>query len=102
MFAQKMDKTGVSSDFWMKRRFCLYHFLSRLVIFWSGTSPYDIDERKDEKHERINNDEKIWPGASIQLSVQRPGEKYAQAVFLGGKVRRENVSPSIGAGEGCH
>ena len=43
-----MVKTGVLSDFWMKRRFCLYRFLSRLVIFWSGTNLYDNDERKDE------------------------------------------------------
>jgi hypothetical protein len=41
MFAQKMDKTGVLSDFWMKRRFCLYHFLPHLVIFWPEATPYN-------------------------------------------------------------
>ena len=82
--------------------FCLYHVLPHLVIFMIEASSTAADERKDETHERINGDEKIRPGASVQLPVQRPREKYAQAVFLGGKIRWENVSPSAGAGEGRH
>ena len=68
-------------------RFCLYLFLPYLDMFVIEASPTVADERKDKAHERIDIDEKIWPGASVQLPVQRTGKKHAQAVFMGREVR---------------
>ena len=80
---EKLNKPGSMYKMLSLGLFCLYHVLPHLVIFMIEASSTAADERKDETHERINGDEKIRPGASVQLPVQRPREKYAQAGHCG-------------------
>lgn len=63
--------------------------------------PYYDHRKEGQNMRRIDHDEKFGLEQAFNY-LYKTGEKYAQAVFLGGKVRRENVSPSIGAGEGRH
>ena len=58
----KINKTGSMYKMLSLGLVCLYHFLPYLAIFVIEASPTVADERKGETHERIDIDEKIWPG----------------------------------------
>ena len=66
---EKLNKTGSMYRMLSLGRFCLYLFLPHVVMFVIDVNPTAADERKNETHKRIDNNEKIRPGASVQLPV---------------------------------